>query len=400
MVTIGVLAATLIAVSGLIVYLQFGNSIPTSTDTASDISSVPSSVPSSEPPPPSSEPEPEPVSVTLLGVGDNLIHSGIYDQARRRGGGTVYDFAEAYKEVAPIISAADIASLNQETVLASIFEPATYPMFNSPTELGDEMLKIGFDVFNQATNHTIDKGEKGILSTLEYWSTKPDATVVGVYKDAADAERIRTLTRDGITFSFLGMTELTNGLSLPEGSDVVLMRTQDTELVKQRIAAAKAISDVVVVNVHWGVEYTHTPNENQKALAKTMVDAGADIIFGHHPHVIQPVEYIVRADGSRAVVVYSLGNFISAQDRAPRMLGGMLEVTVTKDKEDTTLTDVRFLPVITHYDANFANIRNYPFSSYTPELAEKHGVRAKSPEFNYDYLKTTIETVIDSQFLK
>lgn len=398
-----VTALALASVGILLAIINRNNqNAPTNAPISSNIdvvSDLPSSEPSSEV---VSEAPPQPQTVKILGVGDNLIHSGIYQQANRRSTTGGYDFAFAYEQIADIIAGADIASLNQETVLSSEHKPATYPMFNSPQELGDEMLKIGFDVFNQATNHSIDKGESGLLSTLAYWKSKPNATVVGAYENKTDYENIRTIKKGDITFSFLGMTELTNGLNLPENGEAVLMRTQDRDEIKRKLEAAKAISDVVVVNVHWGVEYTHTPNSNQTDLAKFMVENGADIIFGHHPHVIQPVEYITRADGTRGIVCYSLGNFISAQNKAPRMLGGMLDVAVTKDMETgiTTITDATFLPVVTQYERNFSNIRTYPFSKYTKELADAHGVKENSPEFSYDYLTQTIESVIDPQFLK
>ncbi|WMJ23059.1 CapA family protein [Paludicola sp. MB14-C6] len=346
-------------------------------------------------------PTPAPATVRLLGVGDNLIHEGIYNQAHKRAGGVGYDFTYAYQEMQDIISQADIASINQETMLASIFAPSSYPMFNSPQELGKHMLKLGFDVFNQANNHSIDKGAKGIISTLDFWETQQAAKVVGVYRNQQDADHIRTVERNGVVFSFLGMTELTNGLNLPKDTDIVLERTMDEERIQQQIKKAKTISDVVVVNAHWGVEYTNVPNETQKALAKKMITWGADIILGHHPHVIQPVEYVERPDGSKGVVCYSLGNFISAQEYGPRMIGGMLDVTVEKNFETKKieLKQVHFLPVVTHYGANYTNIKVYPLSKYTKELASSHGVRTRTKEFNYDYIEQLVKKVINSQFL-
>ncbi|MEG0693440.1 MAG: CapA family protein, partial [Oscillospiraceae bacterium] len=268
----------------------------------------------------------------LIGVGDNLIHEALYAQAKRRAGGKGYDFTFAYENVQDIIQNADVASINQETVMADIYQPSAYPMFNSPSELGEHLEKIGFDVINQANNHTLDKGEKGVLATIGFWTTQ-DAKLTGVYKDIEDYEQIRMITKNDITFSFIGMTELTNGLSLPPDSEVILMRTSDEEKIKERIQKAKSISDVVVVNVHWGVEYTHNPSEFQKEMAKKMIEWGADVILGHHPHVIQPIEYIERSDGTKGIVAYSLGNFISAQNRGDRMIGGMLDVAITKSYE-------------------------------------------------------------------
>lgn len=363
------------------------------------VSTVTTSEPvSSEPPIPEIQ---EPVTVNVLGVGDNLIHSGIYDQAKRRSTDGTYDFDEAYKEVADIITNADIASLNQETIMAPIYKPSTYPMFNSPPELAETMIDIGFDVFNQATNHTIDKGEKGLINALDTWDNFPQAKVVGVYENSVDFEEIRTIEKDDITFSFIGMTEYTNGLNLPENSEIILMKTADREKIKQRIEEAKLISDVVVVNVHWGVEYTHSPNQMQRELAEFMIESGADIIFGHHPHVIQPVEYITRSDGTRGIVCYSLGNFISAQNRGPRMIGGMLDVSITKEFENNTIsiTDVEYIPVVTHYGNGFADIKNYPLDKYTKELANVHGVKEHSPDFSMEFIENTVNSVIDSQFL-
>lgn len=349
----------------------------------------------------SEAPTKPPATARIVGVGDNLIHEGIYSQAKRRANGVGFDFEYAYSETAPIVKLADIASINQETMLAKIFAPSSYPMFNSPTELGDHMVDIGFDVINQANNHSLDKGEKGILSTLDFWRTKPTTLVTGLYKDKADYEKIRTVTKNDITFAFIGMTQLTNGLSLPEKSNVILMQTGDHDEIKARIDAAKAIADVVVVNVHWGVEYTHTPNSIQRELAKKMVEWGADIIFGHHPHVIQPVEYITRPNGTKGMVCYSLGNFISAQDEGVRMLGGMLDVTVTKDflKETTVISSARFVPIVTHYGKNFHNIKNYPLNSYTQKLAATHGVLEKTPDFSLNYLNNIVNNVISKEFL-
>jgi len=392
-ISIGITALTLALVSVLFI-VTLNNKQPKAIPTIEGVSSVPIS--SQEKP----EPKP-PTTARLIGVGDNLIHEGIYNQAKKRAGGVGYDFAFAYEEMEHIIGLADIASINQETMMADIYEPSSYPMFNSPTQLGEQMMKIGFDVFNQANNHSFDKGERGVLSNLNFWAGKPQAKVTGIYRNQEDYENIRTLEKNGIVFSFIGMTELTNGLNLPKGSEVVLMRTGDEEKIKARIEKAKSISDVVVVNVHWGAEYTHTPSGTQKALAEKMVNWGADIILGHHPHVIQPVEYITRPDGTRGVVCYSLGNFISAQNRGARMVGGMLDVTVEKDNEanKVSLKTVRFIPVVTHYGYGFANIKTYPLKSYPKELANTHGVKTNTSEFSYEYIQNIVNQVIDEQFL-
>ena len=342
-----------------------------------------------------------PTSVDILAVGDNLIHGVIYKQAHARATDGGYDFSYAYENIADTIAAADISIINQETIIDPDKEPSTYPCFNSPPELGDEMVKIGFDVFNLANNHSLDKGESGLRSAIKYWDSK-NVVHCGAYLDTEDYKTIPTNTVNDIKFAYVGLTEPTNGLSLPEGTETILMLGADEQRIQERVQAAAEISDMVIVNIHWGEEYTHTPTDRQKELAQKLADWGADIIVGTHPHVIQPVEYVKSADGRDVLVIYSLGNFISAQDRGPRMLGGMMHITVTKDyqTEKTTVTKAYFTGVVTHYDSGFSNVRVYNLSDYTDELASRHGVRSTTPSFGLDYLNSLLREVIDEKFLE
>lgn len=344
-------------------------------------------------------PVPEDSMVHLTAAGDNLIHSSIYKQAQARATDGGYDFDFAYEHIKPLING-DINILNQETPICNdIFEPSTYPCFNSPTQLGDKMLSLGFNVFNHANNHILDRGVKGTEATLDYWASK-NAIVCGAYRNEEDMNDIRLRTQNDITFSFLGFTEHTNGLKVREGSDVKVIYTSDLETIEKQITEAKKLSDVVVVSVHWGVENSHIITDAQRGLAQKMADWGADIIIGTHPHVIQDMEFIKRNDGTPVLVAYSLGNFISAQDVNNRMIGGVLDFNVRKNgvTEEITIEDVKFIPVVTHYDWGFADIRVYPFSEYTKELADAHGVRAKS-DFSYDFIVKTLTDNISKEFL-
>lgn len=348
-------------------------------------------------------PEPVPTYANLLGVGDNLIHSSIYVQAGRRGTSELaYDFGFSYENISDYIGKADIASLNQETMMAKSFAPSNYPQFNTPTELGDLMVDIGFDVITLANNHMFDKGEKGLQETLDFLREKEDLVVVGAYYGEDDYMDIPIITKDDIDFAFVATTQVTNGLSLPSSSELFAPITsndnQIIELVEQ-VKRAEAISDVVVVNIHWGTEYTHKPTEFQVNVANEVVQAGADIILGHHPHVIQPVEYIAKSDGSNAVVCYSLGNFISVQDRGVRMIGGMLNVDFEKLSGKTNITNVEFLPVITHYGSGMSNVTIYPYDKYTTDLANTHGVRSYTSNFSHKFIYDTVTEVIDLEFL-
>ena len=338
-------------------------------------------------------------SVSFVAVGDNLIHKPIYNQAAARTS-EGYDFSYAYENFDDIISTPDVAILNQETIISTEHNVSTYPMFNSPVEVGEEMLELGFDVFNIATNHSIDCGEKGLISAINFWKGK-NAITCGAYLNKEDYSDIPMHEVNGVKIAYIGFTESTNGLSLPSDSEVILVRASEETRLQQRIIDAKAVADVVVVNAHWGNEYTHEPTDTQRQLAGKLASWGADVIIGTHPHVIQPVEYINNEDGSRTLVAYSLGNLISAQNRGPRMLGGVLNFDIVKNNAtgEIAFENVKFSGVVTHYGQSYSNLRIYPLGEYTEELASKHGVLDKTPEFSLQYLNDIISKVIDKQFL-
>ena len=337
--------------------------------------------------------------VSFVAVGDNLIHAPIYNQARSRTSNG-YDFSYAYENFADRIAAPDVAILNQEVVISQEHNVSSYPQFNSPVELGDEMQKIGFDVFNIATNHSIDCGEKGLISHINFWKER-NAVTCGAYLNKEDYANIPMHEVNGAKIAYVGFTQSTNGLSLPEDSEVMLIQAKDETLLQTRIMDAKEIADIVIVNAHWGNEYTHEPTRDQRLLAEKLASWGADVIIGTHPHVIQPVEYIENPDGRRTLVAYSLGNFISAQNRGARMLGGVLnfDIVVNNANRSAAIENVKFSGVVTHYGYNYSNLRIYPLDSYTEELASKHGVLSHTSDFSLDYLYDIINSVIDKQFL-
>lgn len=352
----------------------------------------------------SSEEEPQPTSARMISFGDNLAHSSIVAEASERAGGNGnYDFRGAYTHVKELVSLADIATLNQETVLAKDRKPSGYPRFNTPQQMADALDDLGIDLVTLANNHTFDQGEYGLRTTLEYWQTI-DVMTTGAYLNEQDASVIRSIEVNDITFGFVSATEVTNGLSLPKGTELVVFNTKDEEAMQKRIAKAKKLYDVVVVNVHFGVEYTHKPTEYQKEYAQKLADWGADIIVGHHPHVIQPIEWLEREDGGKTLCVYSLGNFLSTQNENYSLVGGALDVTVTKDHvtNEVEITEARFIPLVTHYNPRKREVAVYPFDQYTAELAAKHGMRNYadySKTFSMEYIDELVHKVIDEEFL-
>ncbi|MGB3259328.1 CapA family protein [Paenisporosarcina sp.] len=286
----------------------------------------------------------------LVAIGDILVHQPVYTDAKTADG--TYDFTNMFEKVKPMIESADIAVANQETMIGGTeLGLSSYPLFNSPYEIGDALKYAGIDIVTIANNHTLDKGEKAILNAIEYWD-HIGMPYTGAFKSAEDRNTIRTVTKNDITFSFLSYSYGTNGLPVPEGKPY-LINLIDLPLIEQDVKAAKTVSDVVVVSMHWGNEYEKTPNDTQIKLANELSQMGVDIIIGHHPHVLQPVDWIERPDGTRTFVMYSLGNFLSSQEGLERMTGGIGGVEVTKvvNSEETVilLDHPSFVPTYGYY---------------------------------------------------
>lgn len=336
------------------------------------------------------EPPPRERRVSFTALGDNLIHSSIYEQANSRGNGENYDFAAAYAGVADLLDNADITVLNQETLICGDeYGLSTYPCFNSPEDLGEYMAELGVDVFTIANNHTLDKGEDGLRDCLRYYDDHGYVRV-GAYIDSEDRADIRTVETEGVVVSFLCYTESLNGLSLSGSTPLQIGRTDDIDVIKEEIRAAREISDICVVSLHWGVEDSDVIQDWQYDYARALGEAGADVIIGNHPHVLRDVEVFENSDGRETICAYSLGNFISAQSKGKNLIGGILNFDVTLGYEGSEtparVENAEFIPIVTHYDSNYSDVRLYKLSDYTPELARAHGVRAYS-EFSYEFIE-------------
>ncbi|SFO76052.1 poly-gamma-glutamate synthesis protein (capsule biosynthesis protein) [Halolactibacillus alkaliphilus] len=307
--------------------------------------------------------------VRLGGFGDVLIHGRVYDDARVNGG---FDFTPMVEPLMPYMSRYDILTANQETMIGGVAHGlSTYPRFNSPKEVGDLLKYMGVDIVNLANNHTLDRGEAVIQSALKHWDAL-DIPYIGSYKDETDQQELRLIEKNDIRFAFLGYTYGTNGIPIPNGKDHLVSIIDEEQMIMD-IKAAKKVADVIVMHVHFGLEYERMPNNEQKRLAQAMIDEGVDVIFGHHPHVLQPAEWIEREDGSRGFVIYSLGNFLSGQDQLYRQLGGIVNITVEKTGNRIQLKDPEML--LTYVDFNLTpkrDYRVYPLSDVTHEMLTNH----------------------------
>ena len=325
------------------------------------------------PSPSNKETKEEIYTANMIMVGDALIHDRLYNDAYN---GTTYDFKPYLKYIKEVVSSYDIAYYNQETILGGTkIGLSSYPSFNSPQELGDAMIDAGFNLVSLATNHTLDRGKKAILSSREYWNTKSGVQAVGSYssKEEKDAIESKILTVNNITYAMLNYTYGTNGIPVPSGEDYLVNLWSDTDnyenykkTVENDINRLRDKVDVLIVAMHWGREYTHEPLPIQKKTAKYLSSLGVDIIIGTHAHVIEPVEWV-----GDTLVFYSLGNFISAQtsDSCKNYkcnIGLMSSLTIKKEVKDGTSTiEINNIKndLIYTYHKNYHDYLVIPFSN-------------------------------------
>lgn len=340
----------------------------------------------------------EPAAVNIVCAGDNLIHTPIYRIAKEITGGEGYNFAPAYEHLGTLISDADLAILNQETIISDDFEPDTYPTFCTPTEMARDMIALGFDAFSISNNHVLDKGEAGLKSTLNFWRENyPDNPVYGAYLSEEDMNNIRTLDVNGIKFAFLGYMDHTNGIGLMPDSECRITYLSNEERIEQQVRKASEIADCVIVSVHFGIEVSNIVCEQQYEMSQKLADWGADIIIGTQPHTVQTMEYLDTSDGRKAFVFYCLGNLISTMDVPASMAEMLGEITVTKDPADgkITLSNAKAVPLVDHFDRSYSYVGVYPLDQYTPAMADVHAISGVS----YDYILGIFHDNIPEEYL-
>ena len=308
---------------------------------------------------------------SFIGVGDALLHNGVYIDAATgtigSDGYQVYDFTDMFTYIKPIIEKYDLRFYNQETIIGGKnLGLSNFPCFNSPDEIGSDLVnKIGFNLVNTATNHTIDKGKTGALYSANFWEKEQNAIMVGSYSSNEKRNTFDVHEINGITYGFLGYTYGTNGIPVPSGYEYVVNLYSDIQ-VKQDIEQIRDKVDVLIVSMHWGVEYTHTPTSEQKRQAEYLSSLGVDVIIGHHPHVIQPIEYV-----NDTLVFYSLGNFRSAQDGTNKRVGMIAGFDINKTFENGKTTVKIENPradLIWTYHQYYKNFKVIPFSNLDDSL--------------------------------
>ena len=373
---------------------------PTDTVVPADGEKTPETSQPTEP-----EPIPEPTyrHATFAAAGDILVHTNVYKYAAQLAQGTdkEYDFKPIFANIKEIISSADAAYVNQETICGGkdLGGYSGYPMFNTPDEIAEAVVDTGFDIVNIANNHMLDKGERGLSRAIDFWNEQP-VTLIGGFKDKEDYENIRIYEVNGIKIAFLAYTYWTNGLTLPSSSPLVVPY-DDHDEVDRQTKAAREIADIVMVSMHWGDEDNFTPNEDQTELAAIMAKNNVDVVLGMHPHVLQKIERIPRSDGKEMLCAYSLGNLISTMMYSRNMLGGILRFEINEDENGFSIDNAELIPTMVHYSAGFSSPTIYLFKDYTQEMQSTHGSRRyDNPPKDIDYLNGILTKYIPKEYIK
>ena len=310
-------------------------------------------------------------------VGDALIHWGVYNDALQSDGS--YDFTPQLEYIKPISSKYDLAYYNQETVLGGTeLGVSSYPRFNTPQEEGDAFIDAGFNMVSLATNHTMDKGETGVLNSVAYLKKHPEVVVSGQWSSAEErtASVAKVYEKNNIKYAFISYTIWTNGLETPVGKEY-LNNVYSPEKAKADIESVRDKVDFVIVAMHWGTEYSLRVDYKQEEIANYLSNLGVDLIIGAHPHVVQTVEYI---NNNKTFVIYSLGNFISDQLKVENYVGLAMEVTLKKhvDVDDSVTNSVvdpkaQLLYTVTNQSRGYStNFRVIPFPKLQDNQLPNH----------------------------
>lgn len=334
--------------------------------------------------------------VSLVAVGDNLIHNTLISAGEQEDG--TLDYTSFYANIKNDISSADVAVINQETILGgSAFEYTGYPTFNSPWEIGTAAIDAGFDIFTCATNHSLDKGYSGIEQECKFFSEHPEVVHVGTNTSQEEYNSILYYEKNGIKFAILNYTYGTNGIPIPEGREWCV-NMMDKDKITTDVKAARENADVVIVFPHWGTENSTEVSDYQREYVSLFSELGVDIVIGTHPHVLQPVEWVTNeTTGKKMLVYYSLGNFISHQTSLKQLCGGMAQIQIEKKGDEVSITSAKLTPVVCWYKSTNGKyaFSVYKLSDYTEELGTSHAQSGATPKYFTKYS----QEIVPEEFL-
>lgn len=314
----------------------------------------------------------EKYKLSLIMAGDMLVHDKIYNEARKNADNNGYDFKPMLTYIKDKVKNYDLAYYNEEVVLGGTsIGLSSYPAFNSPYEVGLDMIDTGFNMVSLATNHTLDRGIKAIENSLDFWNST-DVYTAGSYKTMEERNNIKIKEKNNITYAMLNYTYGTNGIKRPNGYESYVniwdMSNKNSyeeykNVVKQDIENIRNKVDVLIVAMHFGEEYNFNTTWYQEDSSNFLSSLGVDIIIGTHSHVLGPIKWI-----NNTLVIYSLGNFLSAHEvvNLSNRIGLLSSIDIVKEvKDNNTTIKLENLnnDLIYTYHNNYKDFKVIPFSN-------------------------------------
>lgn len=345
--------------------------------------------------------EPASGRVHFVAVGDNLPEDRIGAWADAQAGTTgdgLYDYTAIYEPIKGYIESADLAYVKEETHCGGDdIGPMGYPSFNTTEAMADALVATGFDLVGSASNHSYDWGYFGANDhSCALWKKK-NVVFTGTASSEADASRIATIERNGITFALLDYTYGINGY---EASDLpsYAVKFIDKNRIAADVSRAREQADVVLVAMHWGTENLMEADDYQTEYAQYLADLGVDVVLGSHPHVIGPMTWLNDKDGHRTLVAYSLGNFLSRHEspQPKNELEGMLSCDFVRGENGSVdIENVVWTPLVNYTDGQTYAV--YALKDFTNELAANDAVFS-GLEDPVAWLKQTSAEVVGDGF--
>ena len=331
-------------------------------------------------------------TISMSVIGDIMCHNTQYNDAYNSKTGK-YDFSYVFEDIKQYVENADIAIGNLETTFAGSKRGySSYPTFNTPEAMADDLKELGIDVLSTANNHSLDKGYNGLVNTIDELN-KVGINHMGTYSSEEESNKILLLDVKGIKIAFLAYTYGTNGIPIPSGKEYCINMIDEEKIISDLQKAKNLTPDLIIVNMHWGIEYAQSPNEEQKRLAEILFKNGADIILGSHPHVLQKMEkvQINLSDGNKkdGFIIYSLGNFISGQRKEYTKQSAILNLNIRKDGTSgkISIDSVNYTPIY------MSKIGKYKLLDIEEEIKKYEKGEKNIDESGYQTLKTEVSHI-------
>lgn len=345
------------------------------------------------------EEEKEDTIINIVGIGDSLCHSQNFKDAYNSATKT-YDFSPMFKNITKYVENATIAVGNLETSLGGKERGFSgYPAFNSPDELAFDLKEMGIDILTTGNNHSLDTGYTGLTRTLDVLDGY-GISHTGTARSQEEQNTILMKDLNGIKTAFLNYTYGTNGIPLPKGKEYCV-NLIDKEFMKSQIEKAKEEgAELICVSMHWGAEYRLKPTAEQEELAEFLIKNGADVILGNHSHVPEPMEMkkVTLDDGTEreGFVIYSMGNFFSAQTQNYTRDTLIVNVEIRKNGESgkITIDKATYTPVYV-YDNGVNAKDRYELLDLEKIIEDYEAGNSEYSEKIYNLAKTELKKIVE-----